>query len=289
MRIERVDRHLPLAKAIVALLAALALAVLAFGLSAQAYAEEASAAGDAAQAAADNPDQLAGVSGYPTEGRFVDGIASLPDFYEHADKNAANAEENAPARFTDRNGFTVQRTPEDAEAYNNTYLDADNRGCNSCHTLENALMSLPTYHRLIFFGYNTEQTYENCVACHSDSYSGRSLADPIHTIHMNSVSSPTPTAAPASRATTSTRPLTPSSCGTRSSTTCSRASSTSTPTRRTSRSPTTRPRSPRPRTATTRPSSTSRAPGSPMTPRSISRSSTTGSSPSTATAPTPSR
>lgn len=187
MRIERVDRHLPLAKAIVALLAALALAVLAFGLSAQAYAEEASAAGDAAQAAADNPDQLAGVSGYPTEGRFVDGIASLPDFYEHADKNAANAEENAPARFTDRNGFTIQRTPEDAEAYNNTYLDADNRGCNSCHTLENALMSLPTYHRLIFFGYNTEQTYENCVACHSDSYSGRSLADPIHTIHMNSV------------------------------------------------------------------------------------------------------
>ena len=135
---------------------------------------------------ATNPDQLAGVSGYPTEGRFIDGIAALPDFYENSAKNEANAEAEAPARFTDRNGFTVQRTPGDSVSYNNTYLDADKRGCTSCHTLENALMSLPTYHRLIIFGYNTEQTYENCVACHSDSYSGRSLADSLHTIHLNS-------------------------------------------------------------------------------------------------------
>ena len=38
-------------------------------------------------------------------------------------------------------------------------------------------MSLPTYHRLIFFGYPTEQSYQNCIACHSDSYSGHKLAD----------------------------------------------------------------------------------------------------------------
>ena len=135
---------------------------------------------------ADNPDQLAEVSGFPTKGRFIDGISALPDFYENSAKNAANAEAEAPERFTDRNGFTVQRTPADPVSYNNTYLDADNRGCTSCHTLENALMSLPTYHRLIIFGYNTEQTYENCVACHSDSYSGRSLADSLHTIHLSS-------------------------------------------------------------------------------------------------------
>ena len=76
--------------------------------------------------------------------------------------------------------------PADPVSYNNTYLDADHRGCTSCHTLENALMSLPTYHRLIVFGYPTEQTFANCVACHSDSYSGRSLADPMHTLHLNS-------------------------------------------------------------------------------------------------------
>ena len=160
----------------VAAFAATLATTAALGVGLQAFADEEEA----------NPDQLAAVSGFPTEGRFVDGITALPSFYEKADKNAENAEANAPARFVDRNGFTVQRTPADGEAYNITYLDADNRGCNSCHTLENALMSLPTYHRLIFFGYATEQTYENCVACHSDSYSGRSLADPIHTLHMNS-------------------------------------------------------------------------------------------------------
>lgn len=131
-------------------------------------------------------DQLAAVSGFPTEGRFIDGITELPNFYENSEKNAANAEAQAPLRFEDRNGFTVQRTPADPVGYNNTYLDADRRGCTSCHSMENALMSLPTYHRLIIFGYNTEQTFENCIACHSDSYSGRSLADPLHTIHLNS-------------------------------------------------------------------------------------------------------
>ncbi len=172
--------------AVAAAAAAFAVAAL---VGASAWADAADEPADDAAAestVAASSDQLAAVSGYPTEGRFVDGITALPEFYEKSEKNARTAEENAPERTVDRNGFTIQRTPADGETYNTTYLDADNRGCNSCHTLENALMSLPTYHRLIFFGYNTEQTYENCVACHSDSYSGRSLADPLHTLHMNS-------------------------------------------------------------------------------------------------------
>lgn len=131
-------------------------------------------------------DQLSSISGFPTTGRFIDGISSLPDFYEHEKKDAANAEAKAPRRYIDRNGFTVQPVPNDPIGFNNTYLDADNRGCTSCHTLENALMSLPTYHRLILFGYNTEQGYQNCIACHSQSYSMIKLSDPIHTLHMNS-------------------------------------------------------------------------------------------------------
>ena len=131
-------------------------------------------------------DELSAFSGFPTTGRFVDGVASLSDFYKNSEKNEANAKAEAPRRYTDRNGFLVQPVPSDPVSWNNTYLDADNRGCTSCHTLENALMSLPTYHRLIFFGYPTEQSYQNCVACHSDSYSGIKLADIIHTTHMTS-------------------------------------------------------------------------------------------------------
>ncbi|MEG0503985.1 MAG: molybdopterin-dependent oxidoreductase, partial [Raoultibacter sp.] len=131
-------------------------------------------------------DELATFSGFPTEGRFVDNVASLPGFYKNSEKNEANAKAEEPRRYTDRNGFLVQPVPSDPVSWNNTYLDADKRGCTSCHTLENALMSLPTYHRLIFFGYPTEQSYQNCIACHSDSYSGIKLADIIHTTHFKS-------------------------------------------------------------------------------------------------------
>jgi len=131
-------------------------------------------------------DELAMMSGFPTEGRFVDGVASLPDFYQNSERNAANAEAQAPRRYVDRNGFLVQPVPTDDVGWNNTYLNADARGCTSCHTLESALMSLPTYHRLIFFGYPTEQGYQNCIACHSDSYSGIKLANIIHGTHLDS-------------------------------------------------------------------------------------------------------
>ncbi|MEG0071098.1 MAG: molybdopterin-dependent oxidoreductase [Raoultibacter sp.] len=132
------------------------------------------------------PDELSTFSGFPSSGRFVDNLSALPGFYRNSEKNTANAEANAPRRYTDRNGFLVQPVPTDKLGWNNTYLDADKRGCTSCHTLENALMSLPTYHRLIFFGYPTEQGYQNCIACHSESYSDIKLADSIHTLHMNS-------------------------------------------------------------------------------------------------------
>jgi len=46
-------------------------------------------------------------------------------------------------------------------------------------------MSLPTYHRLIFFGYPTEQTFANCIACHSKTYQGTNyLGEAIHNTHM---------------------------------------------------------------------------------------------------------
>ena len=157
--------------------AALAVACAGLGLGAQAWGSD--------EGIPARPDDLAQVSGFPTEGRFIDGVTALPEFYQNAPKNEANAQAHAPARYIDRNGFLIQPVPFDSVGYNNTYLDAENRGCTSCHTLENALMSLPTYHRLIIFGYPTEQTIDNCTACHRDQ-NKRSLANPLHTIHLNS-------------------------------------------------------------------------------------------------------
>lgn len=129
---------------------------------------------------------LSAVSGFPTDGRFVDNLTWLND-YPGSEEVEANAAANQPRRYVDRNGFTVQPVPADDIGYNITYLDADHRGCTSCHTLEDALMSLPTYHRLIFFGYNTEQSYMNCIGCHSESYQPRNhLGDSLHTLHLGS-------------------------------------------------------------------------------------------------------
>ena len=193
---ERARLHAPSnAKALVVLVAvALVASFAVWGCSPKATSDDAKAVGTSTEStdgktsakAGDGPDELSAFSGFPTEGRFVDGVASLPDFYKNTEKNESNAKAEAPRRYTDRNGNLVQPVPTDELGWNNTYLDADNRGCTSCHTLENALMSLPTYHRLIFFGYPTEQSYQNCIACHSDSYSGHKLADAIHTLHMNS-------------------------------------------------------------------------------------------------------
>ena len=193
---ERARLHAPSnAKALVVLVAvALVASFAVWGCSPKATSDDAKAVGTSTEStdgktsakAGDGPDELSAFSGFPTEGRFVDGVASLPDFYKNTEKNESNAKAEAPRRYTDRNGNLVQPVPTDELGWNNTYLDADNRGCTSCHTLENALMSLPTYHRLIFFGYPTEQSYRNCIACHSDSYSGHKLADAIHTLHMNS-------------------------------------------------------------------------------------------------------
>ncbi|MDR1015765.1 MAG: molybdopterin-dependent oxidoreductase [Coriobacteriales bacterium] len=124
------------------------------------------------------------VPDYPGTGRYVDSITALGERYEHAAADTRNAEENQPRIYTDRNGFKVQPVPNDPIGWNVTYLDADNRGCTSCHTLEDALMALPTYHRLIFEGYPAEQNLSNCIVCHT--WSPTPLQQTIHSLHLSS-------------------------------------------------------------------------------------------------------
>lgn len=115
------------------------------------------------------------------------------------DKNAAANKAYAPKVVTLENGVKIQKTPADKTAldvqagdvesktvscWNNYFLNADNRGCTACHTIENALEMMETYHGIIYFGYDVEQGLQNCFGCHS-FYDNR-MRDAIHTVHQRS-------------------------------------------------------------------------------------------------------
>ncbi|MEG0503780.1 MAG: molybdopterin-dependent oxidoreductase [Raoultibacter sp.] len=102
---------------------------------------------------------------YAPEGRYKDGVAGFPATID-PNLDEKNAEKNAPRSYVDRNGFTVQPVPNDDIGWNISYLNADNRGCTSCHTLEDSLMMMDTYHGTIFNGYPTEMTVSTCFTCH---------------------------------------------------------------------------------------------------------------------------
>lgn len=119
-------------------------------------------------------------------------IADLPTEYARETKTDAVNQEYAPKVITLDNGVKIQRTPTNTEAgdrmlvtaWNNVYLNADNRGCTACHTLEDALANMDTYHGIIVMGYDTEQTFANCLGCHY--FYTTKLRDSIHAIHDSS-------------------------------------------------------------------------------------------------------
>ena len=171
---------------LVAACAVCALAVLAACSPQQATSAPAEASG-AAEDASFVDGKIGSKIGYSDEGRLIDNIDQLTDIYSHSEEEAENAENNQPSTYTDRNGFEIQPVPADSKGYNVTWLDAEDRGCLSCHeTLEDAQMNQPTYHRLIMMGYPVEQGVQNCVMCH-DTWqpSANKLKDNIHQTHFN--------------------------------------------------------------------------------------------------------
>ena len=105
------------------------------------------------------------------------------------DDDVQTDETYAPKVTILENGVKIQKTPADVaestnETYwNNYYLNADNRGCTACHTLEDALEDMETYHGTIYFGYDVEQGLQNCFGCHS--FYDSDLGEAIHTLHQN--------------------------------------------------------------------------------------------------------
>lgn len=127
---------------------------------------------------------------FPQEGTWIENLKTLPGFLEDSEKDARNAENQQPAQYTDRFGFTVQAVPNDDIGYNLSFLDADNRGCTSCHTLEEACLGLDIGHQVLFHGYPTIQTVDNCRTCHwpiNPKFPYRTdLRESIHGIHNGS-------------------------------------------------------------------------------------------------------
>ena len=107
-------------------------------------------------------------------------------------KNAVADEKYAPKITTLENGVRIQRTPYNTSpadgklitSWNNLYLNADNRGCTACHSIEDALEMMETYHGIIYMGYETEQGLQNCFGCHG--FYNTKLRDSIHAVHQRS-------------------------------------------------------------------------------------------------------
>ncbi|MGV8084042.1 MAG: molybdopterin-dependent oxidoreductase [Coriobacteriia bacterium] len=96
-------------------------------------------------------------------------------------KLEARAKQYAPKVTKLSDGALIQRTPTEYDAgiynnpgtsisYNNYYLDADNRGCNSCHADLGQQLSTMTYnHVKLSNPYGIQITVQMCIDCHSNS------------------------------------------------------------------------------------------------------------------------
>lgn len=103
-----------------------------------------------------------------------------------------------PKIETKANGVRVQTVPDSAEAawpwsfsanwkyYNTYYLNAENRGCQACHKLQDVLKSIG--HCIYEGSYPTTDdiSYNTCIGCHSLTYSGMNLMQPMHQLHQRS-------------------------------------------------------------------------------------------------------
>lgn len=140
-----------------------------------------------------------------TSGTETSGQVDLSIFktttQQYLDKMDEIHEEYAPKIITLPSGVEVQRTPTEYgpsacsilgdTAYNNYRLDADNRGCLSCHRdLAETVSNMDVFHTDIASPYGNEMTVTQCLNCHTHTDYYQSDIDQfgtmIHGIHYSS-------------------------------------------------------------------------------------------------------
>ena len=111
------------------------------------------------------------------------------------------AEDYAPEILEYPNGQLVQRTPTEYEcphwmqqswtiSYNTFYLDADNRGCGSCHVDLNSMIEQMDYKHAVIDNdaLGTYSDVNQCISCHRDN--GDDFGRLMHSIHFNTRNNP---------------------------------------------------------------------------------------------------
>lgn len=163
---------------------------LAAGGAIAAFADDASAASDGEATSAQYEDTRIGNNiGYGENGgTTLSNYSEYADKLTYAEKVAKNAEENTPKRYEDALGNVYQPVPSDPKGWNISYLNADERGCLSCHkSFEDICMSLDTKHNVYASGYAAQITIANCLGCHRNAGFGNTqLSVSLHGIHNGS-------------------------------------------------------------------------------------------------------
>lgn len=107
-----------------------------------------------------------------------------------------------PTVFADTDGDLIQITPnEDVDdvafmkqrrlmPFNTYYMDADHRGCKSCHDDLRAVLDESPYEHVAINGLDVEWTVEMCLGCHANGTNGyftveHAFASEMHAIHRD--------------------------------------------------------------------------------------------------------
>lgn len=156
---------------------------VAVGFSARAFADEASTQTDAESEIVET--RIGNPVGYVGGDTYWEDYQSFIDNAVYDEKDAANGEAEAPKQYKDAWGYTYQRVPNDPTGWNNTYLNADERGCLACHTsFEDIMANSPTRHDLYINGYPAKITVTNCTSCHRLNNPGKGwFCTTMHGVH----------------------------------------------------------------------------------------------------------
>ena len=142
-------------------------------------------------APAQEPAEASGWRTWPGPGVY-DSAEELAAFTEEAEQRMVETLlEDAPTVKTLENGVQIQAVPADARSWNVSILDAENRGCAACHTIEDALYNLPMPHSVLRGSYGESVSINTCINCHDQVFYGGygitiNIREAMHGLHMNS-------------------------------------------------------------------------------------------------------